>query len=275
MFESMSAVAGFGAASLLVPELLVGPLGLLAPFQADGAAAAAAAAAGDAPLTAEDFSVQSLFLRSHWLVQGVLISLVVASIWSWGVIFEKWMTFGRLRRGMRRFEDTFWSGVALDQLYEEVDASPRSPMERVFVAGMREWRRSFDAGVGMVAGAQERIDRAMNVALSRETETVESRLSHLATIGATTPFIGLFGTVWGIKNSFEAIALSQNTNIAVVAPGIAEALVATAMGLFAAIPATIAYNQFTGGANRLNGRLENFADEFATILSRQLEKRSG
>ena len=253
------------AAATLGPETLSSAMVLFGPLQTG--------APGEV-LTEADFSVAALFLRSHWLVQGVLVALAIASIWSWGVIIEKWFSYGRLRRGMRRFEDTFWSGVALDQLYEEVDSSPRSPMERVFAAGMREWRRSFDAGAGMVAGAQDRIDRAMNVALARETETVEGRLSHLATIGATTPFIGLFGTVWGIKNSFEAIALSQNTNIAVVAPGIAEALVATAMGLFAAIPAVIAYNQFSGAANRLNMQLENFADEFATILSRQLEKQA-
>ena len=223
-----------------------------------------------------DFSMASLFLRAHWLVQAVVVILIVASVWSWAVMIEKVMLFGGLKRGINRFEETFWSGKALDQLFEEIGPAPRNPIERVFIAGMREWRRSVDSGAGLFVGARDRIDRAMTVALSRETESVERRLSHLATIGATTPFIGLFGTVWGIKNSFEAIAVSQNTNLAVVvAPGIAEALAATALGLFAAIPAVIAYNQLIGSANRLNGRLENFADEFATILSRQLDKRGG
>lgn len=220
-----------------------------------------------------DFSMLALFQKAHWLVQAVMAILLASSVWSWAVILEKMMQFGGARRGISRFETAFWSGQALDQLYEDIGSAPRSAIERVFVSGMREWRRSVDSGQGLFVGARDRIDRAMTVALSRETETVERRLGHLATIGAIAPFIGLFGTVWGIKNSFEAIALSQDTNIAVVAPGIAEALFATALGLFAAIPAVVAYNQLSGSANRLNGQLENFADEFATILSRQLDKR--
>lgn len=224
-------------------------------------------------VTADDFSLMALFLRAPLLVQAVMVVLVAASIWSWGVMLEKWFQFGALRKGVQRFEETFWSGKALDHLYDDLGPKPGGPIERVFAAGMREWMRSVETHSGLLLGLRDRLDRAMNVALVRETEAVERRLSHLATIGAVTPFIGLFGTVWGIKNSFEAIALSQNTNIAVVAPGIAEALVATAMGLFAAIPAVVAYNQLLGSAQRLNARLENFADEFATILSRQLDKR--
>ena len=223
--------------------------------------------------SAEDFSLTALFLRAHWLVQAVMVILVIASVWSWGVMVEKWLQFGSLRKGVSRFEETFWSGKALDHLYDDLGPKPTGAIERVFAAGMREWMRSVDTPQGLLLGLRDRLDRAMNVALVRETEAVERRLSHLATIGSVTPFIGLFGTVWGIKNSFEAIALSQNTNIAVVAPGIAEALVATALGLFAAIPAVVAYNQLLGSAQRLNARLENFADEFATILSRQLDKR--
>lgn len=224
-------------------------------------------------LTADDFSLTALFMRAHWLVQGVMLLLIAASIWSWGVMIEKYLQFGSLRKGVQRFEETFWSGKALDHLYDDLGSQPRGAIERVFAAGMREWMRSVEAGSGLFLGLRDRLDRAMNVALVRETEAVERRLSHLATIGSVAPFIGLFGTVWGIKNSFEAIALTQNTNIAVVAPGIAEALVATALGLFAAIPAVVAYNQLLGSAHRLNARLENFADEFATILSRQLDKR--
>ena len=224
-------------------------------------------------VTADDFSLMALFLRAPLLVQAVMVVLVAASIWSWGVMLEKWLQFGALRKGVQRFEETFWSGKALDHLYDDLGPKPSGAIERVFAAGMREWMRSVETPSGLLLGLRDRLDRAMNVALVRETEAVERRLSHLATIGSVTPFIGLFGTVWGIKNSFEAIALSQNTNIAVVAPGIAEALVATALGLFAAIPAVVAYNQLLGSAQRLNARLENFADEFATILSRQLDKR--
>ncbi|MCI4662564.1 MAG: protein TolQ [Neomegalonema sp.] len=221
-----------------------------------------------------DFSVQALFMRAHWVVKVVMILLVLASIWSWAIMFEKSVLLGRLRRGASKFEDAFWSGKPLDQLYEEIGANASNPLERVFVAGMREWRRTFDAkGTELFGGARDRIDRAMTVVGARESERLEARLGHLATIGAVTPFVGLFGTVWGIKNSFEEIALSQNTSIAVVAPGIAEALVATALGLFAAIPAVIAYNQLINSSNRLNVRLENFSDEFATILSRQLDKQ--
>jgi biopolymer transport protein TolQ len=224
-------------------------------------------------LSAADFSLTALFLRAHWLVQAVMIILAAASIWSWGVMLEKALAFRRMRATLQSFEDDFWSGKALDKLYADIGRSPETPIGRVFASGMREWMRSVETGAGLFAGLRDRIDRAMTVALSRETELVEGRLGHLATIGSITPFVGLFGTVWGIKNSFESIAITQDTSIAVVAPGIAEALVATALGLFAAIPAVVAYNQLSLSANRLNARLENFADEFATILSRQLDKR--
>ncbi|MEO1293103.1 MAG: protein TolQ [Pseudomonadota bacterium] len=221
-----------------------------------------------------DFSLQALFLRAHWVVKAVMVLLAIASVWSWAVIVEKWISYNWLQGSARKFEDTFWSGKPLDQLYEEIGPKARNPLERVFAAGMREWRRTFDSkGTELFAGARDRIDRAMTVVVNREVERVESRLGHLATIGAVTPFVGLFGTVWGIKHSFEEIAISQNTSIAVVAPGIAEALVATALGLFAAIPAVVAYNQLLNSANRLSVRLENFSDEFATILSRQLDKQ--
>ena len=222
---------------------------------------------------AVDFSLQALIARAHWVVQAVMALLAISSVWSWGVMIEKSIAYARLRRGLGEFEEAFWSGKALDHLYEDVGRQPRNAIERVFAAGMREWMRSVDTGGGLYVGLRDRLDRAMNVALARETERVETRLSHLATIGSIAPFVGLLGTVWGVKDSFESIALSQNTNLAVVAPGIAEALFATALGLFAAIPAVVAYNQFLGSARRLNGRLENFADEFATILSRQLDKR--
>lgn len=224
-------------------------------------------------VTTADFSMMALFLRAHWLVQAVMVLLLLASIWSWGVMLEKWFQFGALRSSVSKFEESFWSGKALDHLYDDLGPQPSGAIERVFAAGMREWMRSVETGSGLFMGLRDRLDRAMNVALARETEAVERRLSHLATIGAIAPFVGLFGTVWGIKNSFEAIAVTQTSNISVVAPGIAEALVATALGLFAAIPAVVGYNQLLGASRRLNARLENFADEFATILSRQLDKR--
>ena len=218
-------------------------------------------------------TILELFFAAHWVVQLVMLSLIAASVWSWAIVIERSSAFGKLRAGIDKFEETFWSGKALDHLYDEVGNDPPGPIERVFAAGMREWMRSVETNTGLFIGLRERLDRAMDVALSREVDRVQGRLSHLATIGAIAPFVGLLGTVWGIKNSFDAIAATNDTSIAAVAPGIAEALVATAFGLFAAIPAVVAYNHLLQRSNRLTARLENFADEFSTILSRQLDKR--
>ncbi len=218
-----------------------------------------------------DFSFLALFLRAHLFVQAVIVVLVLFSVWSWAIILEKSRSMVRTRRTALAFEDAFWSGAALDGLYERIGDAPTSPMERVFVAGMREWNRSFGDGGDPLTGSSFRIERALDVAVARELDLLQERLGVLATVGSVSPFVGLFGTVWGIKNSFESIALSQNTNLAVVAPGIAEALVATALGLLAAIPAVVAYNRFTGEATRLGARLENFADEFVTVVSRQID----
>ena len=219
-----------------------------------------------------DFSLLALFLRATLTVKIVMIILVAASFWSWAIIIDKLLSFRRQRRDAANFEDAFWSGQPLDQLFERLGASPRSALERIFVAGMTEWRRSSSGGG---VGAQQRIERALSVAVAREDEKVAARLGFLATVGSISPFIGLFGTVWGIKNAFEEIAIQQNTNLATVAPGIAEALVATALGLLAAIPAVIFYNKLVGDADRLGGRLENFADEFGVILSRQIDRKPG
>ena len=221
-----------------------------------------------------DFSVLGLFARAHWVVQVVILVLLLASFWSWAIIIDKILRYRRMKRSFNAFEDEFWSGASLDDLYTGLDEKKRSPIERVFAAGMREWRRSFETGGSLIAGANQRIDRTMAVAVDRESEQMESWMGFLATVGAIAPFIGLFGTVWGIKNSFEAIAVSQNTNLSVVAPGIAEALFATALGLLAAIPAVIAYNLLSDRAARLSNRLQAFADEFSTLLSRQLERRA-
>ncbi|MEM9045723.1 MAG: protein TolQ [Pseudomonadota bacterium] len=215
-----------------------------------------------------------MFVSATWVVQVVMIMLVAASFWSWAIIIEKSMSFRRLGGQSRRFEDSFWSGQPLDELFDRIGEGGRSPIERVFTSGMTEWRRSFAKAGGFIPGTMARVERAMNVTIARESADISRRLSFLASVGSVSPFIGLFGTVWGIKTAFEDIATQQNTNLAIVAPGIAEALLATALGLLAAIPAVIAYNRLAADAEGLTGALENFADEFSTILSRQID-RSG
>jgi biopolymer transport protein TolQ len=218
-----------------------------------------------------------LFLQSDSIVKLVLLILLVASFWSWAVIFDKVLRLRRLQQAASSFEDTFWSGGSLDDLYDRVGQRPIDPMSAVFAAAMREWRRSAAKGLlgtpGMRSSLQQRIERVMNVTVGREMDRVERFMSFLATVGSTAPFIGLFGTVWGIMNSFQAIAASKNTSLAVVAPGIAEALFATALGLVAAIPAVVAYNKLATDLGRYAGRLEGFATEFSAILSRQLDER--
>lgn len=222
---------------------------------------------------ADGLSMFELFLDAHWVVQLVMLSLIAASVWCWAIVIERMAAFRTLRAGISQFEETFWSGKALDLLYDDVGENPQSPIERIFAAGMREWERSVEGSSAAYLGLRDRLDRAMDVALAREAERIQGRLGHLATIGAIAPFVGLFGTVWGIKDSFEAIVSSGDRDITAVAPGIAEALIATALGLLAAIPAVIAYNQMIASSRRLTGRLENFADEFATIISRLLDKQ--
>lgn len=232
-----------------------------------------ALAAAGAVATELDFSLFALFWRATIVVKIVMIMLIFASFWSWAIIIEKLIGYQKLRAQAQEFETAFWSGQPLDQLFERVGKSPTIPIQKVFAAGMIEWSRSFAKSGGMIAGAGQRIERALNVAIAREDEKVQSRLSSLATIGSVSPFVGLFGTVWGIKNAFEEIAIQQNTNLATVAPGIAEALVATALGLLAAIPAVIFFNKLNGDAERIGGTLESFADEFNVILSRQIERK--
>ncbi len=223
-----------------------------------------------------NFSVWSLFLRADLVVKSVMIMLVLASVWCWAIIFEKSLGLKRLNEGADEFEAVFWSGGSLDQLYDRIGAQPREPMSAVFVAAMREWRRQPSRGFGALDSARaslaERIDRVMQITLSREMERAERNMTFLATTGSTAPFVGLFGTVWGIMNSFQAIALSKNTNLAVVAPGIAEALFATALGLLAAIPAVVAFNKLSKDLDRYAGRLESFSGEFSAILSREMEQ---
>jgi biopolymer transport protein TolQ len=218
-----------------------------------------------------DFSLVALFLRATFTVKVVMIMLLVSSFWSWAVIVQKHILFRKARGEASVFDRAFWSGEPLDELFEKIGPTPDGASGKIFAAGMLEWRRSHRQDGGLIAGAQARIDRSMDVAIAKESENLNAGLSFLATVGSTAPFIGLFGTVWGIKHSFEQIAISQNTNLAVVAPGIAEALLATAVGLIAAIPAVVFYNKLNADAERIIGGYEAFADEFATILSRQLD----
>lgn len=218
-----------------------------------------------------DFSFLALFLRATFTVKLVLLLLVVASFWSWSIIVQKHINYRRVRAASGSFDQAFWSGEPLDELYDQIGANPTGPSEKIFAAGMLEWRRSHRDDGALIAGAQSRIDRSMDVAIAKESEDMNNGLSFLATVGSTAPFVGLFGTVWGIKNAFEDIALQQSTNLAVVAPGIAEALLATGLGLLAAIPAVIFYNKLSADSDRILAGYESFADEFATILSRQLD----
>jgi biopolymer transport protein TolQ len=225
------------------------------------------------PLTSSDLSVFGLFWSAHIVVKVVMLGLLVCSIWVWAIVIEKWFLYARTRHAMDRFEKTFWSGQSLEELYRTVSARPSHSMAALFVAAMREWKRSFESQVRSFAGLQMRIEKVMDVTIAREVERLERRLLVLATVGSAGPFVGLFGTVWGIMTSFQSIAASKNTSLAVVAPGIAEALFATAIGLVAAIPATIFYNKFISEVNKQAQRLEGFADEFAAILSRQIDER--
>jgi biopolymer transport protein TolQ len=222
-------------------------------------------------------SIYDLFMHADPIVKSVMALLVLASLWSWAIIINKWLALGTLRRRADKFEKTFWSGLSLDELYAQFAQKPDHPMASVFTAAIREWRRAFEAGPprdALLPGIRDRVEKAMSVSIHRETDSVEHQLGFLATVGATAPFVGLFGTVWGIMNSFSAIAARHDTTLAVVAPGIAEALFATAMGLLAAIPAVIFYNKFVNDIGRYGNRLENFADEFSAILSRQLDEKS-
>ena len=235
-----------------------------------------------------DLSMWAMFLQADFVVQFVMLLLLLASFWCWAIIFEKVSRMRKLSGMADRFEETFWSGGSLDELYDRVSSRADDPMTAIFTAAMKEWRRAPVKGaVGDVngntggnvggnmgsGGLADRIDRVMSITLGREMQHLERYMIFLASVGSTAPFVGLFGTVWGIMNSFQAIALTKNTSLAVVAPGIAEALFATALGLVAAIPAVMAYNKLSNDIGRYAGRLEAFSGEFSAILSRQAEVR--
>ncbi|MCI0431369.1 MAG: protein TolQ [Rhodospirillales bacterium] len=224
-----------------------------------------------------DLSLWGLFIQADIVVKIVMLILLFASFWSWAIIFEKAMRLKRLNSRAQQFEESFWSGGSLEELFDRISARPTDPMASIFVAAMREWRRSASKGLlgsdQLRASLQQRVDRVMQITLGREMERVERQMVFLASVGAAAPFVGLFGTVWGIMNSFASIAASKNTSLAVVAPGIAEALFATALGLVAAIPAVLAFNKLSNDMGRYALKLEAFSGEFGAILSRQLEEK--
>lgn len=228
-----------------------------------------------------DLSMWGLFLQADLVIKAVMVLLLGSSVWSWAIILDKMLTFKSLAGKANKFETAFWSGEALEKFYKRIQQKPNDPMARTFCAGMNEWKLTVEGSGGgsfdddLRAGLQQRIDRAMLTSISREVNILERHMTFLATVGSTAPFIGLFGTVWGIMNSFSAIAGSQNTSLAVVAPGIAEALFATAIGLVAAIPAVVAYNKFSTDLGRYQDRLDAFCAEFSAILGRHLEQRGG
>jgi len=230
------------------------------------------AAATPAPDTS--LSLLNLFLQADIVVKLVMLVLLLASVWVWTIIIEKVVTLRRVNREASQFEDEFWSGGSLDTLYEREGADPTNPIAAVFGAAMSEWKRTARIAGSEIGktSVRERVDRAMNVTIMREMDRLERFMIFLASVGATAPFIGLFGTVWGIMHSFSAIAAMHNTDLAVVAPGIAEALFATAIGLVAAIPAVLAYNKISNDLARFASRLEGFGSEFSAILSRQTEE---
>ncbi|MCQ2914750.1 MAG: protein TolQ [Alphaproteobacteria bacterium] len=223
-----------------------------------------------------DLSMWALFIQADLIVKTVIILLAMASVWSWSIIFEKVLLLRSARENASDFQEKFWSGGSLDEMYDSLEKIPYrlDPMSQIFVAAMKEWRRS--SGILSSNGIHgtslsQRIDRVMQITLEREMDRMEKRLTFLASAGSVSPFVGLFGTVWGIMNSFHNIGASSNTSLAVVAPGIAEALFATALGLVAAIPAVLAYNKLSSDMSRYSKILENFAGEFSTILSRRID----
>ncbi len=218
-----------------------------------------------------DFSLIALFWRATFIVKVVMVALFAASIWVWAIYIQKILQFRRARAENSAFDTAFWSGEPLDRLYAGLRDHPMTANERIFVSAMQEWERSHRGDGGMIPGTMARIERAMDVAIARERDRLSSGLTVLATTGSTGPFVGLFGTVWGIKHAFEEIAIQQNTNLVVVAPGIAEALLATALGLMAAIPAVVFFNQLNRTLDRVTSNYEAFADEFASIVSRQMD----
>ena len=218
-------------------------------------------------------SFLQLFLLADTFTKGIMLALLLASIWSWAVIIDKSWRLVRLERKANRFERQFWSGAPLDDLYRQLAKRPDHPMALMFATAMDEWRESpKTVDVTYNRGLVGRITQVMDLTRDREVEQLERNLSWLGTIASTAPFVGLLGTVWGIMNSFQAIAATKNSSLAVVAPGIAEALFTTALGLIAAIPALVAYNKLSGSIDTYANRLSSFSEEFTVVLSRELDQ---
>ena len=232
---------------------------------------------GDISSAVVDFSLLSLFLKADLVVKSVIIILIAASIYSWAVIVEKLVKMKKLKQLENEFDEIFWSGNSFEDLFETFNYNQNDPKSKIFCSAISEWKKSNKKRDRIISSnvnsLKERMNRSMQVTFNKESEVIEKNLTFLATAGSTAPFIGLFGTVWGIMNSFQSIAIAQNTNLAVVAPGIAEALFATALGLFVAIPAVVAYNKITSDLSKYFISLESFIDEFTTIFFRQLEDK--
>ncbi|MCE2991885.1 MAG: protein TolQ [Candidatus Jidaibacter sp.] len=225
--------------------------------------------------TPSDLSLWGLFWQAGAVVKFVMISLMLSSIWSWAIIFDKWLLIKSINSKVKSFEKSFWSGQSLETLYERIKGRDSHPMAIVFSSAMHEWQmrsmRDLQESSSLRAGTKERIYQAMQVSINKSLDALDKNLNFLATVGSSAPFVGLFGTVWGIMVSFQSIAISKNTTLAVVAPGIAEALLATAFGLAAAIPAVIFYNKFANETNRISSKLEDFSAELGAIMSRELD----
>ena len=228
-----------------------------------------------AAVTPDSFNFITLFLRADWVVKVVMVGLALASLWSWTVILDKWFRFGSLNRQADRFEDEVGAGKSLEEVAAKAGERPTHALPRMLQAALREWRdgRLKPASEAQTAFLVQRIDRVLDAIIARESARVEDGLGVLAIVATASPFIGLFGTVWGIMHAFQNIAIQKNTNLAVVAPAIAEALFATAMGLIAAIPAYIAFNAFSTKAGKYAGRLEGFADDLSTAIQRRLAEK--
>lgn len=217
-----------------------------------------------------EISLWHLFMQAGWVVKLVMLGLMLASVWSWAIIIEKFLAVRKMNAANDRFEQYFWSGQSLEDLFLSMGNRNNVGLAAIFMAAMREWKRSQDAAMRAgFQGVQKRIEKVMDVQIQKEMHDVEARLLFLATTGSAAPFIGLFGTVWGIMNAFRSLGTAKQATLAMVAPGISEALVATAMGLFAAIPAVMAYNRYSTEIGRLASRYEAFADEFLSLLHRK------
>ncbi len=222
-----------------------------------------------------NFSFIGLFFEADFIVQTVMVLLFLASIWSWAIILDKLISFRTIKYKMNRFENEFWSGASLDKLFRQVKNKQDHPLAMIFSAAIDEWNsknnKDTNSDMALRASTRERIHQSMQVAANKALDDIEKNLNFLATVGSSAPFIGLFGTVWGIMVSFQAIAISKNTSLAVVAPGIAEALLATALGLAAAIPAVIFYNKFASDVNRISNKVDAFSMELSSMISRELD----